>query len=205
MKQIFQDEQFAQPGTVRGRVKWFDPGKGFGFILAESGGPDILLHVNVLRNFGQNSIADGAGIMVTVTETSRGMQAVEVLGIDPPPASESLPADESSGLLPEVLASLPLEPARVKWFDKSKGFGFANVFRRGEDVFLHVEVLRRSGFSEVQPGEALALRVTEGSRGRLAVQAAPWEAGLRDPALDAEGSGASGTGSDGGGDTSDRG
>ena len=42
-----------------GHVKWFDPGKGFGFIVASEGGPDILLHANVLRNFGQSSVADG--------------------------------------------------------------------------------------------------------------------------------------------------
>ena len=166
--------------TVQGRVKWFDPGKGFGFILADDGGPDILLHVNVLRHFGQNSVADGAGIRVQVTRTNRGMQAVAVLSIEPPPPSETGPADESSGMLPEEVASLPLEAARVKWFDKVKGFGFANVFGKPEDVFLHVEVLRRSGFCEVAPGEAIALRVAEGSRGRLAVQAAPWEAASHD-------------------------
>ena len=47
--------------------------------------------------------------------------------------------------------SLPLEPARVKWFDKGKGFGFANVFGRDEDVFLHIEVLRRSGLADLAP------------------------------------------------------
>ena len=39
---------------VTGSVKWFDPVKGFGFVVSDTGGPDILLHVNVLRNFGQN-------------------------------------------------------------------------------------------------------------------------------------------------------
>ena len=39
--------------TVTGRVKWFDPARGFGFIVDEAGGSDILLHANVLRNFGQ--------------------------------------------------------------------------------------------------------------------------------------------------------
>ena len=39
---------------VEGLVKWFDPTKGFGFVVPDSGGPDILLHANVLRNFGQS-------------------------------------------------------------------------------------------------------------------------------------------------------
>ncbi len=34
----------------------------------------------------------------------------------------------------------------MKWFDKAKGFGFANVFGQKADVFLHIEVLRAFGF-----------------------------------------------------------
>ena len=69
---------------VRGSVKWFDPVKGFGFIVAESGGPDILLHVNALRNFGQSSVCDRAGILVSVQQTQRGLQVVEVFEVTPP-------------------------------------------------------------------------------------------------------------------------
>ena len=67
---------------------------------------------------------------------------------------------------------------RVKWFDKGKGFGFANIFGSAEDVFLHVEVLRRSGLSDLQPGEALAIRVIDGKRGRMAAEVHAWEAAL---------------------------
>ena len=45
-----------------GVVKWFDPSKGFGFIVADGTQDDILLHANVLRNFGQSSVADNARI-----------------------------------------------------------------------------------------------------------------------------------------------
>ena len=159
---------------VRGSVKWFDPSKGFGFIVADSGGPDILLHVNALRNFGQSSVCDRAGIVVSVQQTQRGLQAVEVFEVTPPvdeggDGEGALEADADLG------AGLPLEPARIKWFDKVKGFGFANVFGRPEDVFIHMEVLRRSGFAELQPGEAVGLRITDGERGRMAVAIASWE------------------------------
>ncbi|KAG1715486.1 Pyridoxine/pyridoxamine 5'-phosphate oxidase [Nymphon striatum] len=76
---------------------------------------------------------------------------------------------------PETLRDCPLEAARVKWFDKAKGFGFANVFGRPEDVFVHVEILRRSGLSDLQPGEALAIRVIDGKRGRMATEVCAWE------------------------------
>ncbi len=162
-----------------GRVKWFDPAKGFGFVVAEGAARDILLHANVLRNFGQSSVADGTAITVRVQETPRGIQAIEVLAIETP-QSVVLPLPEEGAMItPEALAALPLEAARVKWFDKGKGFGFANVFGRPEDVFVHIEVLRVSGFADLQPGEAVGLRIIEGRRGRMAVQVASWEAALR--------------------------
>ena len=166
-------------GVVEGRVKWFDPVKGFGFIVLDEGGPDILLHANVLRNFGQSSVADGARISVRMQVTQRGAQAVEVLEIAPPEAGGPAPIEDLNDERGIDIAALPLEPARVKWFDKGKGFGFANVFGRPEDVFIHVEVLRRSGFADLAPGEAICLRVIEGKRGRMAAQVLSWETGLR--------------------------
>lgn len=168
-----------QPRRVEGRVKWFDPLKGFGFVVADIGGPDILLHSNVLRNYGQSSVADGAHVVVDIQETPRGIQAVAVVEIQPPEDDGTPPLADFEVVDPEVIAAAELEPARVKWFDKAKGFGFANVFGRPEDVFLHVEVLRRSGLADVQSGEALGLRAIEGKRGRMAVEVCPWESALK--------------------------
>ncbi|MDG1170671.1 MAG: cold shock domain-containing protein, partial [Sulfitobacter sp.] len=100
-------------------VKWFDPLKGFGFVVADTGGPDILLHVNVLRNFGQSSVADGARISLIIQLTSRGVQATEITAIQPPESAQSDALSDISGVDPEVLRDAPLEPARVKWFDKA--------------------------------------------------------------------------------------
>lgn len=164
---------------VIGLVKWFDPIKGFGFVVADEGGPDILLHANVLRNFGQSSVADGAKIELDVQETDRGIQATEVFSIEPPVGQEGATLADFEDIDPEVIRTAPLEPARVKWFDKGKGFGFANIFGRGEDVFVHVEVLRRSGLADLQPGEAVGLRVIDGKRGRMATEVCAWEAALK--------------------------
>lgn len=163
---------------IAGLVKWFDPVKGFGFVVADQGGPDILLHVNVLRNFGQSSVADGARITVDVQNTDRGVQAVEVISIEPPEGDGTANLSDIAELDADAVADAPLEPGRVKWFDKGKGFGFANIFAREEDVFLHVEVLRRSGLSDLQPGEALAMRVIDGKRGKMAAEVHAWEVAL---------------------------
>ena len=166
--------------SVEGQVKWFDPVKGFGFVVPDGGGRDILLHANVLRNFGQTSVADGSLITLTVQETPRGIQAVQVLSIQPPGGETAPPLDELASDDEDLdLAAVPAEPARVKWFDKGKGFGFANVFGRPEDIFIHIEVLRRSGFADLQPGEAVVLRVVDGHRGRMAAQVVAWDTVLR--------------------------
>lgn len=164
---------------IVGHVKWFDPAKGFGFVVADEGGADILLHANVLRNFGQSSVADGAGIVIIAQQTQRGVQAVSVESIEPPVSANAAVLADFEEMDPAVIAAAELVPARVKWFDKGKGFGFANVWSRDEDVFVHIEVLRRSGLADLQPGEAVGLRVIEGKRGRMATEVCAWEAALR--------------------------
>lgn len=166
-------ENSALGETVAGLVKWFDTTKGFGFVLSDAGGPDILLHANVLRNFGRGSITEGARVMMRTQETDRGLQAVEVIAIDA--VAGDLPEhDRSFPDLPDA-TDVPLVAARVKWFDKAKGFGFANVFGNSEDVFVHVEVLRRSGFTELQPGEAVAIKVVDGPRGKMVAEVRTWD------------------------------
>ncbi len=164
---------------IIGEVKWFDPVKGFGFVVSDEGGPDVLLHANVLRNFGQSTVADAARIEIDAQKTERGVQAVEVIRIEVSRAGETHTLADFADLDEAEIRNAALEPARVKWFDKGKGFGFANIFGRSEDVFLHIEVLRRSGLADLQPGEALAIRVVEGKRGRMAIEVSAWESALQ--------------------------
>ena len=68
----------------KGHVKWFDTTKGYGFILLSDESGDILLHSNVLRNFGRGSVAEGTEIEFEVQETDRGRQVSKILDILPP-------------------------------------------------------------------------------------------------------------------------
>ncbi|MEM9434100.1 MAG: cold shock domain-containing protein [Pseudomonadota bacterium] len=165
----------SENDIVTGQVKWFDAVKGFGFVISDAGGPDILLHANVLRNFGQGSIADGTHVELKVQKTERGLQATEVVSVTPPTDEES--AHDLVELSAD-LENVPLTPARVKWFDTAKGFGFANSYAGADDVFLHVEVLRRCGLADLQPGEAVCLRVVEGERGQMAAEIHAWDYAL---------------------------
>jgi CspA family cold shock protein len=168
-------EENAQPvDCIAGRVKWFDAGKGFGFIVSDEGGPDILLHANVLRNFGQGSVAEDARIAVRTQVTARGVQAQEVVSITPP---ERTGQDDDPDDMADIQTApdAPFLAARVKWFDKAKGFGFANVFGQSDDVFVHVEILRRCGLADLQPGEAVAIKVVQGPRGIMAAEVRAWD------------------------------
>lgn len=161
---------------LSGVIKWFDAARGFGFLAVGEDGTDVLLHANVLRNFGQSSVAEGSKVEVLAQQTARGMQAVEVISIEPPSATGlTPPIADLSDTKGEDLLRLPIQPARVKWFDKAKGFGFANIFGQKGDVFLHVEVLRHCGFSDLAVGEAIALRVVDGRRGLMAAQVLAWD------------------------------
>ena len=170
-----QKSPLGQP--IKGQIKWFDPVKGFGFLSnAEEEAGDVLLHSNVLRSFGQSSIDEGALVEVIAIQTARGRQAVEVLSIAPPPlnAQAATAINELAAMSEADFAAPPLLPARVKWYNRNKGFGFANIFGSAGDVFLHTEVLRRCGFVDLADGEAVALRVFLAKRSMIATEVSAW-------------------------------
>lgn len=156
-------------------VKWFDAKKGFGFLIPDQGGPDILLPVSVLKKAGRGSIADGMRLEAVVREDSGRWQALAVTAIHGGDEHSLPQLMQFKDTDPQALRMLPYQAARVKWFDLAKGFGFANVFGSDKDVFIHIEVLRASGLGSIEPGEAVAIKVIDGERGKMAVDVAEWQ------------------------------
>src|SRR5689334_2143738 len=67
---------------VAGSIKWFDVAKGYGFIVPDTGGQDILLHVSVLRRDGYQAAFEGARVVVEAVERPKGMQVFRILSMD---------------------------------------------------------------------------------------------------------------------------
>lgn len=165
--------------TLTGRVKWYDVVKGYGFVSTDDGLGDVLLHANCLRRSGISEAPDGVEIVLEVVKGERGRQAVKVVRIGAAPVTVA-PPDPAKTLKPTQILEIVDEdgewaPARVKWFDRAKGFGFLNVFGDGADVFVHMETLRSSGLLDLMAGEAVAVRVIKGPRGKMAAEVRAWD------------------------------
>ncbi|MEL6360052.1 MAG: cold-shock protein [Pseudomonadota bacterium] len=154
---------------VRGIVKWFDPTKGYGFIVSDGDDGDILVHSTCLKEIGRSTAKEGATIECEVVRRPKGLQALRITDFDESTADQ-LPTPTP------VMSQTPagdFKRVTVKWFNRAKGFGFLTRGEGTEDIFVHMETLRRCGMGELVQGQRVQASFGNGAKGLQAIEVRP--------------------------------
>jgi CspA family cold shock protein len=61
-----------------GTVKWFNEGKGFGFIAQDNGGNDLFAHFSEIRGSGFKTLAENQRVEFDITQGQKGLQASNI-------------------------------------------------------------------------------------------------------------------------------
>ena len=64
--------------SIQGKVKWFNPTKGFGFIEREDKEKDVFVHVSAVKDAGMNGLVEGQALTFEIEEGPKGPNAVSL-------------------------------------------------------------------------------------------------------------------------------
>lgn len=153
---------------VSGLVKWFDVGRGYGFIIPDNGMQDILLHLSCLKRDGFEAPLEGARVSCEVVERQKGYQCLRVLSVDLSTAIH--PVERRSRAHTTVTPNTGWVHVKVKWFNRARGFGFVSEGDGHPDIFVHMETLRKTAIAELEPDTWVYVRFGDGPKGKMAAE-----------------------------------
>ena len=167
---MFPEEALPAPGRrVDATIKWFNPGKGFGFVTMTDGTQDAFLPMAILRRAGFDDVREGASITCEVAEGAKGPLVTHVINIDSStavaPRPDGFDRGSDRGFDRRQARSSQTIEGSVKWFGAEKGYGFISPDGGGKDIFVHISALRRSQLNTIEPGQRVLVEVVEGRKG----------------------------------------
>ncbi len=150
----------SQAVRKHGIVKWFDLVRGFGFLVPDDGGPDIFIHVSIVRATTNSEIAEGARMEVAARCIENRWLASRILFIDMNERECNARKTRRNDM-----RDAPWLPASVKFFNRARGFGFLTLADDRTEAFLHIQTLRECGCLMPDAGRRFLCQVERTSKG----------------------------------------
>ncbi len=160
-------------GEAKGKVKFFNAQKGFGFIQREDGGDDVFVHISAVERAGLSNLAEGQGLEFTLVDRGGKVSASD-LKVD----GELIPVTEGSGgggdrgdrgprtEAPRRELTGERATGTVKFFNSMKGFGFITRDDGQPDAFVHISAVERAGMAGLNQGDRLEFDLEVDRRGK---------------------------------------
>ncbi len=154
-------------GQARGVVKFFNAAKGFGFIVRDDGGDDVFVHISAVEQAGLQGLADGQPLEFTLSERNGRISATNLV-IEGEPLPVTGGGGGGRGGPPQREVSSERMTGTVKFFNATKGFGFIARDDGGQDAFVHISAVERSGLQGLAEGQKVSFQLETDRRGKQA-------------------------------------
>src|SRR6185312_13115270 len=149
-------------GEGKGVVKFFNPQRGFGFIVRDDGGEDVFVHISAVEQAGLTDLADGQPLEFTLGDRGGRISATNLRIEGEPMAVERAERGPQRQLTGEKAQGT------VKFFNAMKGFGFIQRDDGQPDAFVHISAVERAGIPTLNEGDRLEFELEVDRRGKTA-------------------------------------